>query len=949
MNKLPCPPELWPAFSDLLDEALDLPEDARQGWLGALGPEHDAVRPWLARVLATSQDTLSSDFLLAPALREADDSEFQAGARVGPYQLQRRLGRGGMGEVWLATRADGSLERPVALKLPHTELLSGVQRRRFERERDILATLSHPNIAPLYDAGVADSQHPYLAMECVDGVPIAQFCREHKLTLNARLNLFLQVLDAVGYAHERLIAHRDLKPSNILVTPESQVKLLDFGIAKLLNGDTGGAATELTQLGGRAATPDYAAPEQLAGEPITVAVDFYALGVILFELLSGRRPSRLPAAGLHNDTPRASAQLRPEHAAEVSGLDARQLRRALSGDLDAIIAKALEPDPGKRYRSADAFAADLEASREHRPISARRISTWSLAFKFVRRHRIGVALATALLVTLAAGSAGISWQAYRAQRQAERATAIKEFLVDMFTASDPRIASDKPRGTITARELLDSRSNEIEDAFADDSETMIELLGTITEIYRELGEDERYKKLHQRYSELALARYGPYHPIVISALLEEADSASSQGEYDETNRLLDLVDERLNIAKQNQTGLRARWWLQRSLALKQDYYSRSERVVALDTAIQLFFDYAPNEPNLVGSLQERGFLFLNEMDSENAQEYFQRALEVAKNLPDHVDGMRQTIYEGLARAQDALGQFDAAENSYKSAVDLARKTYGENNWRYWKITTQYARMLHGQGKREKALAIFNDLVKITSDIPDGDQSANGDFANLVRTQLARCLISEGQPETAIPLLERAESRYIKTTISDSDLVRVRLVLGDAYLQAGRLDDAEQLLRQALNEFQRRGPENNPELLLARERWGMLQLKRNAPSEAHKQFVAILKESSNSSPIYSALANRGLAYVAILELNSDNALIFSKRALDSLKAMRESYNVRIDSDLWRLRAEALLLSDNRKEAAIWAQKALNADKKHNAPSSIKLQRDLELLSLATNQK
>src|SRR5258707_12601967 len=269
-------PEQWPTLSGLLDEALDLPPAAREQWLARLAPAHLPLQPVLRDLLAKHAAAETDDFLeTLPKLTAAGNDVprrtpdgFESGAIIGLYQLVRELGRGGMGEVWLAVRNDGALNRPVALKLPHAHLLSGALRQRFERERDILAPLSHPHIAPLYDAGISDGGHPYLAMEWIDGVPITLYCRQARLPIAARLELFKQVLDAVRYAHERFIAHRDLKPSNILVTPEGQVKLLDFGIAKLLSGDTGGGSTEQAQLGGRAGPPRYPPPAQIASRPV---------------------------------------------------------------------------------------------------------------------------------------------------------------------------------------------------------------------------------------------------------------------------------------------------------------------------------------------------------------------------------------------------------------------------------------------------------------------------------------------------------------------------------------------------------------------------------------------------------------------------------------------------------------------------------------------------------
>ena len=328
MTNLPCPPELWPAFSALLDQALEIPAADRSQWLASLGPNMLKYGRGCLKCSAPAP-ARADGFMGALMIDDPTSSEFVPGQLVGPYQLKKRLGSGGMGEVWLASRSDGTLSREVALKLPHIHLVASIVRRRFERERDILAALSHPRIAHLYDAGVDDAENPYLAMEWVDGIAINEYCRGKKVSYERRLNLFLQILDAVGHAHGRLIAHRDLKPSNILVTSEERVKLLDFGIAKLLDGEAHGGATQMTRVGACMATPAYAAPEQLAGEPITVAVDLYALGVILHELLTGQRPFRdnRKTAAERISSGRASSRVESGHAEYVGGLNTRQLRR----------------------------------------------------------------------------------------------------------------------------------------------------------------------------------------------------------------------------------------------------------------------------------------------------------------------------------------------------------------------------------------------------------------------------------------------------------------------------------------------------------------------------------------------------------------------------------------------------------------------------------------------
>ena len=287
-------PESWPSLSKLLDEWLDLPQESRATWLENLGPEHSSLQPLLRQLIANQSTTEAGEFLeTLPRFNQAKENcAFAAGALIGRYRLLRELGSGGMGVVWLAERADGEVKRPVALKLPFISLHNQTLAERFVRERDILAQLTHPGIARLYDAGVSEQGQPYLAIEYVEGEKINAYCDRRSLSLKARLQLFLQVLRAVQYAHTNLIVHRDLKPANILVTNEGEVRLLDFGIAKLL---TEGEAneTELTRIGGRALTPEFASPEQIAGRTITTASDVYSLGVILYDLLTGERRYKL--------------------------------------------------------------------------------------------------------------------------------------------------------------------------------------------------------------------------------------------------------------------------------------------------------------------------------------------------------------------------------------------------------------------------------------------------------------------------------------------------------------------------------------------------------------------------------------------------------------------------------------------------------------------------------
>ena len=935
MTRLPCPPELWPAFSALLDEALDLPEAQRRAWLAGLADEHAAVRPWLDKVLNQPSTAPDSRFLDAPTVSEPPLPDFVAGQQVGPYLLEALLGRGGMGEVWLAIRADRTPNRKVALKLPYAYLLAGVQRKRFERERDILAGLSHPNIAQLYDAGVADDRHPYLSMEWVDGLTIGHYCREHCLGIAERLVLFRQVFDAVGYAHAQLIAHRDLKPSNILVTRDGHVKLLDFGIAKLLAADRSGEATELTQAGGRAATPDYAAPEQLSGGTITTAVDIYALGVVLYELLTGARPRPVDrSTGAHMRL--ASTQAGAIHAESVGGLDARRLRRALNGDLDAILAKALEINPGRRYRSVIEFAADIERSRENRPISARHIGPLTLTIKFVQRHTLGVGLGGALAAALLIGSAGVTWQSIRAQHEAERATRIKDFLVDMFRASDPEIASDQPRGEITARELLDQNAGRIEKQFADDPQTAIDLLGVTAEIFYNLGEMDRYQALRHRYTELALREYGPLDTHYLSGELDDIGAEVDRGDIDIARRKLAEIDRELTKAGLDHSILRAQWWWWRGHLLGRESGQRSEQREALDKAIALFEQF-PSTQNLLAALTERGYLSNSQLHYANASADFRHAIDLSRSIPQlRPDAIVQQAYNGLALARTYLGDVDGALEAYDRASQLALKTFGADNWRYWTAVANHARLLHQRGEREAADRMFEQIIaKIPEDAASSPDINLSVGAMIARTQYARSLIDEGRGEDAASLLRADVQSGAQHGRTQRDLNRIELALGDAYLAADDFEDARKTLTEAIHNMSLDGDAASSELLYAHERLGRALLGLNQTQAAKREFDAVLDDQQQSTSLSTARALGGLAELSLQEHQPDQALQQSRKASEVLSRATGIYSIHVGATLLRIQAEALLTLGDRQTALQLASSAETALARYCAPQSADL--------------
>ena len=431
----------WLRLSPLLDEILDSDAAARARRIAALRDEDAALADEMAALIDRLAQMDTEAFLERPALLREADNLAQAslvGETVGAYTIERELGQGGMGSVWLARRTDGRFEGHVAIKFLNAGLVARGGVERFAREGSILARLAHPNIARLLDAGVSGGgARPYLVLEYIAGVTIDRYCEDRALELAQRVRLFLDVLAAVAHAHNRLILHRDLKPSNILVTDSGEVKLLDFGIAKLLDDAAPGApATEITQAAGRAFTVQYAAPEQVQGGDVTTATDVYALGVLLYLLLAGVHPT----AGSDTTTPldqmRAVVETQPRRLSEAASHGAGSFRaarvkraRALRGDLDNIVARALKKAPAERYPNAAALADDLRRYLNNEPVAARADSVSYVVAKFIRRHRLGVAAGVVVTSALAVGIGVALWEANEAKRQQVQAEGLIEFML----------------------------------------------------------------------------------------------------------------------------------------------------------------------------------------------------------------------------------------------------------------------------------------------------------------------------------------------------------------------------------------------------------------------------------------------------------------------------------------------------------------------------------------
>ena len=813
----------WQTLSRLFDEAMDLPEDARADWLESLDAAYASLQPALRHMLVRQAKAETDDFL--NTLPKFDDVQLgnptkwqlpslTARVAVGPYRLVRELGRGGMGAVWLAERIDGLIKRPVALKLPHPGHYNSQLGERFSRERDILASLVHPNIGKLFDAGVTEAGQSYLALEYVEGATITEYCDRVGLPLRSRLELFLQVLEAVQYAHSRLVIHRDLKPTNILVTDERKVVLLDFGIAKLtIDGQA--KETELTQLGGRALTPDYASPEQIAGQAITTASDVYSLGIVLYELLTGERPYKLsrdsPAALeeaiLNVDPPKPSLTVKDAVKAVARSTTAKKLAKTLQGDLDTIVLKSLKKAPNERYATADAFAQDIERYLAGEAVLAQPESISYRARKFLGRNKLAAASTAAVFVALAAGLSVALWQADKAREQAriaseqstlargeaKRAQAVQGFLLDIFkTNSDTQKDPLKARQT-TARELLDIGAKRVKAELKDTPDSQQEVLATLSDMYYELGLDEQSADLQGQRIQILKQFYGAHHVKVAAALVAYASSLHATGRRDQILPALDEAKAILDVNHDVSSTTRGELLIR--LAQRHQNISYEKMLAYADEAAALFKQYHADDKDQLSSalhLAARARALLG--DYEAAEPLYRESLEELQKLDSAAENSVIPTLFYLAETQAMLLKIPEAEQSYRAALERALKRSGDLHANTIQSETRLAAFLHATSRREEARRLHESaLRKALQTKGEADTLTTPQ----VRMDYGRSLLAEGR-------LQEAEAKIAKVIESNRRNYPASAVLANGirvqsalYTTFGRYTEAQQLFDEAL--------------------------------------------------------------------------------------------------------------------------------------------------------
>jgi eukaryotic-like serine/threonine-protein kinase len=755
------------------------------------------------------------------------------GDRIGPYRVLRTLGAGGMGEVYLAERADAQFEQQVAIKVVHGGALAVSMHSRLKLERQILAQLDHPNIAHLLDGGALADGSAYLVMEYIDGEAIDVFCDLHCLDINARLKLFQTVCAAVHYAHQNLIVHRDLKPSNILVTGAGVPKLLDFGIAKLLDDRQAARHTlAVTQADIRIMTPDHASPEQVRGQAITTSSDVYVLGVLLYKLLCGTSPffissmrlSEIERAICEKDPPppsqMVSADELPESKliAESRGTSTKRLKRALDGDLDNIVLMAMRKEPERRYGSAEQMASDIQRFLEGKPVIARRDTVSYRTSKFVKRHWLPVSAAAAATfmiiafsvstyeqsVRIAAERDRAAQQRERAERERARAEEVSGFLVNLFKLSDP----EENRGNqVTARELLDSGAKRLEAGLQNQPETKAALLSTVGAVYDSLGQ---FKDALPILDE-ALHLQGPSHDgSHIGTLLEVANARIGTGNLPGAEPPL---QDALHIsqsefgAKSIESG-RTLWALGR-LRLQQGRFGEAKDLFMQSLAI-LQSDNAP-QTDISSLLDDLAKVYTRAQQWDLAKQTYERALDIDRRvLGDDHPRVAQYL-DNLAIVAQYMGDLEQAETLYRDALNRMESAYGERHPETAMTKGNYGLLLQREGRLTEAEPLLRDAVAIRLSL-FGPDNYNVGYA---RVSLAMLLHDKGDLVASETEFRQALAIYDKS-LPPNHQYRASLLMHFARLLVDRNKSAEALTKseESIKIWTATSPATNPQTALA---------------------------------------------------------------------------------------------------------------------------------------
>lgn len=883
----------------MYEAAIAQPPGERQAWLMRHCPDV-SMRDRIFAMLDLSERSAGNDTPSIEALLDAlsDDEQVVAlpsGGRIGPFELTGVLGHGGFSTVYRGRRECNGVFQEVAIKLLHHSLHAPDAQRRFRREQRVLAQLQHPNIARLIEGGVTESGLPYIALELVEGERIDTYACRRQLGLRARLELFLVVCDAVEAAHRALIVHRDLKPGNVLVTCDGQVKLLDFGIAKLLEEAEG---DDVTRTGHQAFTPAYAAPEQRAGAAVTTATDVYALGVLLGELLSGQRlgadTGSDPDACISGDEPPGTL---PEPAPAM--------RRHLRGDLGAILRKALAPEPEHRYASATGLAEDVRRVLRGHPVSARRATRWYRTQRFVQRHRVAVLMAAGMLLSILAGSSLALWQAVEARHESRRANAMRDFMVSAFGQAAPSSPGDgPPRITDVVQEaVLQARNATYLDA---DIRTELSLhLGTVL---RDQGAlEEATEVLSQAVREASDTAGGDVRLLQRLELELLRTQVQAQQDIEGLRLSADAMLARLPVSVRE---LRGAVLVQSSLiALRERNLERS----LSDARAALALARAENDPDLLGqalSMYAQTQLRLGNM--ADAHDAAFQVLDLREKSFGPTHWRVATAHANLSRMLRMAGDLDRAEHHARTAVAIDDAVLKPDDWRRGQHISALVMILIQRHEYEAALELARESARIA-------RAVHGDTAPAFLVELsniAAILLHLDRPEDALPHLTAIDTAYRERFGPEHpQVIRTQVGLGVALGRMGEVEAGLERIRHAIASYSEMEGLNPDELATACWKQARLALDHDRPADAVHMADCIdgaLADIPQPDRFWLGRVEMLRAELALAAGNFSEALALLDDAADGT-AVQSNDDVSRHAEWHLIRAHALLAADDTRGA------------------------------------
>ncbi|MFN7922236.1 MAG: tetratricopeptide repeat protein [Bryobacteraceae bacterium] len=878
-------PTRWQQVQDLFYAAEEIEPSARAVFLAAECAGDSELQLEVEKLLEAA--TADADPIAEPLRAVAGDlaatREPGPGDRIGPYEIVRTLGAGGMGAVYLARRTGGDFRQQVAIKVIRFGLDQREIHLRFRAERQILANLVHPNIARLLDGGVTPSGQPYLVMEYVDGAPLLDHCRT--LALEQKLELFRQICNGVQCAHQNLVVHRDLKPANILVSKDGTPKLLDFGIAKLLDPTVTGETVAVTTHTERLMTPEYASPEQVRGEPITTATDVYSLGVLLYELLTGQRPfqfkSRTPL-----ELERVICETEPARPSTVHrAVDSEPGAQAplLGSDLDNIVLKAMQKDPARRYGSAFEFAEDLRRYLEGYPVQARRDSWRYRGWKFVRRNRWPVALAATVAVLIIGFGIGMGLLARKARLEAARAEQVSEFLVGLFQEAEPERAQGR---TVTALEVLDKGVERVK-GLDHQPQLQAELFKTFGLAYEQLGAYGKSRRLLERGLELRRKLNGP-------GTAEEADMLKNAAELARRERNLDTAE---SMARES-IAIRKRVLGERhhltadsinTLALVKQAKGDLKEAESLFLEVLAMRDIlGPREHLETALLSNLGGLFFEMGEYDKAAKYLRECIDIRRKTLGPLHPRLAIPLAKLANVLRTQGDFAGAGAAEREALAVRQKSLGPNHPEVAQSHAGLAEILREQGQFDEAerqlLEARSILAKSGAKSPANDPELHLALLYEDRGDLARA---------EAVLRERLLGAPADYGESSLPLARLRLALGRVLLARAPSGEAEDLINQAAERMLPRTKAGTPARAEVEETVAQLRWAQKRTSEARQSYRDTIESLRHGVPLNRRALAPPLAALGQLTCSQGGTALIREAV--------EIYRETLPADNWRLKA------------------------------------------------